>query len=239
MPSRSHRLLAGFLGRFALVYALLVAPWPGFNAVYGKYFRAMGQAVFARDGGRRLVRFEPVPAELRHVLDTRIALADRDLLDRNGAGPVRYLEMDTRGIGWVPTALAMALIVATPVPWSRRGWALLWGWFVVHAFLLFSTAVYIWNASFQLSLLPSSPFWQQVTDGLVETLVTQMGASFVVPVLIWIVVTLRRQDMRGWLEGGEGIGARRHAVIQTEKPLAECVLEDGLSRVRHKDGTPP
>lgn len=196
MPPRS--LIVVFLWRFALVYALLIAPWPGFNAAYGKYFRALGQTVFSREGVERLLRFEAVPAELNHVLDTRIALANRDQLDREGRGPVRYLELDTRGMGWVPTALLLALVLATPVGWRPRGWALLWGLIAVHLFILFSVAVYIWNSSTELSLLTLTPFWKQVAGGLEETLVTQMGASFVVPVLIWILVTIRWQDAVAW-----------------------------------------
>lgn len=201
MPARS--LIVGFLWRFALLYALLIAPWPGFNTAYGKYFRALGQTVFAREGDRRLLRFEAVPAELHHVLDTRIELANRDLVDHEGKGPVRYMELDTRGVGWVPTALLLSLVLATPVPWRRRGWALLWGLLAVHAYILFSLAIYIWNSSTELSLVMLTPFWKQLVGGLEETLINQMGASFVMPVLIWILVTIRRQDVIAWRSVGE------------------------------------
>ena len=193
MPSRS--LIVGFFWRFALVYGLLIAPWPGFNAAYGRYFRILGQTVFAREGDRRILHFEAVPKNLHRVLDTRIALANRDQMDREGRGPVRYLELDSRGVGWVPTVLTFALIVATPIPWLRRCWALLWGMLTVHGFILVSVAVYIWNNSTDLALLTVAPFWKQIIAGLEETLITQMGVSFVVPVLIWILVTIRRQDV--------------------------------------------
>ena len=39
MPS--PRILFGFLGRFALLYGLLIIPWPGFNAAYARFFRGM------------------------------------------------------------------------------------------------------------------------------------------------------------------------------------------------------
>jgi hypothetical protein len=41
-----------------------------------------------------------------------------------------------------------------------------------------------------------TPFWQAVIDNLDYTLLTQMGASFSVPVLIWILVTFRGEDGR-------------------------------------------
>jgi hypothetical protein len=192
------RLIAGFLWRFALVYGLLILPWPGFNDAYGRYFRGLGQAAFAREHAQRQVRFEAVPKELKHVLDTRIVLANRDLLDPQGYGPVKYLELDTRGIGWVPTALLLALVVATPVPWRRRIPALGWGLLAVHGYIWFSVAVHLWNNSGELSLVSLTPFWQRVAGGLDETLVVQMGASFVVPVFLWLLVTLRKQDVIAW-----------------------------------------
>ena len=99
-------------------------------------------------------------------------------------------------LGWLPTALTVALIVATPVPRRRRCWALLWGMLLIHSFVLFSVAVYIWNESTTVSLVTLSPFWKEIADALEYTLVTQMGVSFSIPVLIWIAVLFRRQDVK-------------------------------------------
>jgi len=192
MPS--PRILFGFLGRFALLYGLLIIPWPGFNAAYARFFRGLGDLTFAHESGKRLVRFEPVPAELHHVLGTRIVLANRDQIDRNGNGLVKYLELDTRGVGWVPTALLVALVLASPVSLRRRCWALLWGLGAVHGFVLLSVAVYIWNNSAELHLLALGPIGNWIVAGLTETLTAQLGASFLVPVLIWALATLRWQD---------------------------------------------
>jgi len=43
------------------------------------------------------------------------------------------------------SALLIALVVATPVSSARRAWALLWGLLAIHAVVLFSIQVYIWN----------------------------------------------------------------------------------------------
>ncbi len=200
----SRKLIVGFFWRFTLLYGLLILPWPGLNEIYGSYFRALGQRVFAHESGPRLLRFEAVPADIGHHLDTRIALANCNQLDRQGSGPVRYLELDTRGIGWVPTALLLALIMATPIPWRRKTWAMWWGLLLMHGFILFSVAAYIWNGSTALSLLSLTAFWKQIAEGLEETLITQMGASFVAPVFIWILVAIRSRDLVAWRSGGPG-----------------------------------
>jgi len=189
------RSILEFIAKFAFAYALLLAPWPGTDAWYARGFRGVGQLAFGREADGRLVEFQPVLAELGHTLDTRILLAQRDPLDP--AAPVvgHYLELDTRGVGRVPTALVLALILATPVSWRRRGRAMLWGLVAINAFVIFSVGVYIVSEAAALALISLAPFWREVGAGLEATLITQMGASFVVPVLVWMLVTLRRQEL--------------------------------------------
>jgi hypothetical protein len=189
------RLILGFLIRFVVVFGLLILPWPGWNEFYGQGFRAIGNAVFARQDENCILYFE-AHRQTRgfSAVDTRITIGNRHLMDSNGKGPVTLLELNTRFVGWLPTALTIALIVATPVPWRRRWWALFWGVLLIHAFILFSVAVYIWNESTTVSLVTLSPLWKEIADALEYTLVVQMGASFSIPVLIWIAVLFRRQD---------------------------------------------
>ncbi len=187
--------IVGFFCRFAIIFGLLIVPWPGWNELYGQYFRALGQMAFTRDGDKRVVLFEQ--HELTHgfsSLHTRMTLGNRDLMDSHGNGRAEFLDLDTRSIGWVPTALTIALILATPISWRRRVWALVGGLLLIHCFILFSIQAWIWDESPDLSLTTLSPFWKEIADDLSYTLVTQLGASFSVPVLIWIIVTYRRDD---------------------------------------------
>ena len=200
MPPRS--IIAGFLARFILVYGLLILPWPGLKAAYGSYFRTLTRIAFTRGNGKRILRVEAAREGTTHALDTRLTVVNRALLDAHGSGPAMVLELDMRAVAWLPMVLVGALILATPIPWRRRGWALVWGEVLTHGFVLFSLAVYIWNeadASTGLSLARFSPFWKSVMNGLEETLITQLGASFAVPVLIWILVTFRVFDGIDWI----------------------------------------
>jgi hypothetical protein len=184
-----------FALRFALIFGILIVPWSGWNEAYGVYFRGLGQAAFSCDEGNRIVLFAPNdgPANSRG-LGTRISLANRDQVDSSGKALVKSAQLDTRSIGWVPTALTVALIAATPISWRRRAWALAGGLILVHGFILFSLQAWIWNNSPALFLLTLSDFWKEVVDDLNYTLINQMGASFAVPVLIWILVTFNSQD---------------------------------------------
>jgi len=191
------KLIGGFLGRFILVYALLIVPWPGLTAAYGAYFRALGRTVFAHESGRRDVTVEANPDHARFDLDTLFNLANRDQVDASGNVPVRRLGLDSRGVGWVPTALIIALALATPGSGRRRLGIFAACLLCIHCYILFSVAVYIWNntdAASGLDLVTLNPFWKQVMNGLEETLITQMGPAFVLPVVLWALIAFRRQD---------------------------------------------
>jgi type IV secretory pathway TrbL component len=182
-----------FLWRFVVVFGLLIAPWPGWNALYAQYFQGLGQMMFSSDDGKRFVNFGPV-ADKNSVLDTQITLGNRELEDSRGHAPVRSTGIDSRSIGWVPTALTVALVAASPIPWRRRLVALASGLVLIHLFILFTVQTWIWNNASGVSLLSLSAFWQNAADELNYALMTQIGASFSVPVVIWVLVTFRRQD---------------------------------------------
>jgi hypothetical protein len=184
-----------FLLRFVLIFGLLIVPWPGWNQVYAHYFQGLGQMAFSREEGKRAVVFSPTDGSSNAAgLDTRVTLANRDLLDAGGKGLMKRTEINSRSIGWVPTALTLALIGATPISWWRLLWALVGGLILVHGFILFSLQAWIWNNSPDVSLLNLPTFWKTVADDLDYELMNQLGASFTVPVLIWVLVTFRGQD---------------------------------------------
>jgi hypothetical protein len=186
----------GFLFRFAVVFGLLIAPWPGWNEAYSQYFRAFGQWAFNSNDGGRLVVFAPIDPPLESMLDTKLSLGNRALMDTDGKGLIKRTRIDTRSIGWLPTALTIALVAATPVPWFRRLMALATGLVLVHVFIFFSLQTWIWNSSPDVALFTLSRFWKTVTDELAYACMNQLGISFTVPVLIWILVTFKRQDAR-------------------------------------------
>jgi hypothetical protein len=183
-----------FLLWFLLIFGVLIAPWPGLNQAYSRYFQSLGQMAFNPSGeSRRMVVFSPASGKIPG-LDTRLTLENTELADASGQGRVERTEIDTRSIGWVPTALTVALVLATPIPWTRRLMALAGGLALIHLFIFFSLQAWVWNNSAGLSLLTLSSFEQRVVDELNYALMNQLGISFTVPVLIWTLVTFRRQD---------------------------------------------
>jgi hypothetical protein len=195
MPERKEILR--FFIRFAVVYGLLLLPWPGGRAAYVRWFCGLGNAVYAREHSRLLVLFEPEPANSGRPLDVQLTLANRAQVLPDGKLRGRVIGLDARRIGWVPTALLAALVVATPLSWRRRGWALLAGMAAMHVFLVGVIAVTLLNnadGASGLDVFALTPFWKTIVDGLEETFVTQMGPGFVVATVIWISVLFLRED---------------------------------------------
>jgi len=145
--------------------------------------------VFPADNGQRELSFETPGEGSARPNDTRIVIVNEALMHPDGSGPVRNLDLN---LGWQSTALLLALILATPVPWSRRRWALLWGVLGLHGFLLLFLGFCIWVDSAEISLVTLSPFGKAITGGCREALAGQLNLA--VPVLIWILVTFRRED---------------------------------------------
>jgi hypothetical protein len=180
----------GFMLRFGVIFGLLIAPWPRLNQLYSQYFQALGGMAFGPSAGSdRVVIFESASGH-NAGLDTRITLENTALLGSDGKGAAKSVEVDSRSIGWVPTALTMALVLATPIPWKRRLAAFAGGIVLIHLFIYFTVQSWVWNAS----AMTLSAFWQRAAGELNYALMNQMGASFTVPVLVWILVTFRRQD---------------------------------------------
>lgn len=184
----------GFLLRFVVLFGLLIAPWPGWNQAYSRYFQSLGQMAFSSPGGsERKIMFEPAKGEYPG-LDTRVTLENTALAANGDRNCARATELDSRSISWVPTALTVALVLATPISPRRRLAALAGGLVLVHLFIFLSLQSWVWNNSPGVSLLTLSGFWKQAADELNYVLIDQLGASFSVPVVIWILVTFRRQD---------------------------------------------
>jgi hypothetical protein len=190
MPRR--RPILRFLAAFALVYGVLIAPWPGWNAAYGAGFRRMAQACLGASEPTA-VRFQATPGG--GPLDMEIVVFNPTQADAQGRVKTRLLRLDTRGVGWIPTAFLVALVIASPVTWCRRLRALALGLVALDLYLLLAVRVYIWNAT--LSNAPET--LKAIASGLVETMVVQLGPSFVVPAILWLLVTFRQADFEAAL----------------------------------------
>ena len=194
---KTHKVIAGFAARAIIIYLLLIAPWPGLRKAHGGFTRVFGSAFFGSFGNDGIVRFLPDENE---EYSSMIALTNRDLVRtaQRTDGNLQFLKvpLNTWVLGYQPISLLVALILASPISSSRRGWALLWGLLLEHGYIAFQLLVmivYSFNRS-NLSVIELQPFWSGTFTLLYSIVVTGHALRLTVPVFIWIAVCFRRND---------------------------------------------
>ena len=186
--------MRGFFLRLILIYGLLIVPWPGLNPGYLTFFRAGGNLLFGSFGPSATVRFvdESPPQD---SWSTKLTFENR----LNGRGGGIYYEARQ---GYLATALVSALILATPVSRRRKGWAILWGLLLANAFVALRIHLGLLDLFSRpgdpMAMFSFSPFWKDALQLSVLISTASPELTFVVPVFIWIVVTLRRGDLERW-----------------------------------------
>ncbi len=178
-----------FVVRLLLVYGLLVIPWPGLVRGYGRVFCRVADAVLG-SSGQVIVQFRPIksPADEK---DVEIAVK------KNGSRMVYTTPITTRLAGYLPTATVVALVLATAIPWRRKWKALLWALLGVHLFIWIKMAIGVFYSKSVARLTPFfefDEFWTNATFRFYEMIGRQPTISYTVPVIIWILVTLRWSD---------------------------------------------
>jgi hypothetical protein len=181
------------------------AGWRGLERGYACAFRSYGNTVFARfwlwpDGGVRFLDLESLEAgDLAPGTPDMRATGAWDtvmeLRSRRAPGAYGYLRTSCRLGAYWPTALLIALVLATPVAWSRRGWALLWGLLLIHAYIALKLTLTLAANGFAVpgkryALFDPSPFWRDILVQVEGVVSDNPVFPFVVALFVWLLVTL-------------------------------------------------
>jgi len=200
MRSKQARTILFFLVKCVVLYALFVVPWPGVANAYRSLFRQAGDGLFYRVGDAALVKFTKMDGA--NGKDTRVELENRR--DRQAGA----LEIRAMYWGYRPTVFLMALILATPLPWSRRGKALIWGLLLVNVFIGVRLWLRITDAYCDpkmLGLYTISDFWRSMLHGVMLVVSLAPAMTYIAPLTIWMLVMFRRGDWAVLLqEPGDG-----------------------------------
>jgi hypothetical protein len=188
-----------FLCLFVLVYGLAMAPWPGLANAYARLYRAGAACLFKSFGSKGITLFFQSKDNEQEI---KMFFYRRDRRGPDGL-PVLLARLahDTRGHGYMPTVFLIALILATPLGWKPRGWALFWAMIIIH--LVIVLRLWIWVlygfGDQRLSLLVLSPFWKRLLVFTVDFFLENLSFRLIVSVFIWILVCFGREHWRGIL----------------------------------------
>jgi len=185
------KTIAAFAVKFFVLFGVLVASWPLCGPAYAAFLRESGKVMFEAMGVRsdraHLGPIIPPRGIEDTVLSIRIAETGQPQARARG-GSFRFSSLR---VGFQPTVLLVALVFATPVEVRRRAWALLAGLIIVHVSVLARLAAYF-------ILAPEAPrgtFWTKALGWCVFDLLWGFPVPWLVPVVIWVAVTMRSEDV--------------------------------------------
>lgn len=185
----SRGRVIGFFAAAAVLYAVLAGPWLRVGEVYTREYRALANHIFGTFG-RGEVRFhEPIPGER---LDTSVSIR---------LPPSR--QVATRGhsarlTGYLPTVMTLALVAGTPLPWRRWLLAVFWCLAWLHVFIgvrVVLVLVQFFSVEGPWAMFHPGPVVKGSVEAATEVLVVSPTCSFLVPVLVWAAVCVRRRDV--------------------------------------------
>ena len=188
--------ITGFVVRVLLYYGLLAwVPWPGVRGAYSASYREGANLLFGQSDEELMISFRSLSDEKEPAKDIELVMR------RRGTDVERTTPIDSRLSGYLPTAVVVALTLATPIPWSRRWTALLWGLVWVNVFI---AAREVPTLLYTLTHPPPfhaglNPMWGKIAYRVYEIVGRVPTTSFIVPILIWILVTFRRTDWAKFL----------------------------------------
>jgi exosortase/archaeosortase family protein len=185
----NSRWISFYLRRFALVYGLLLLPWPGLAGLCRGVFCAAGAEAFGGREGPREVSFVAQDAH-----ETRMEIVNRRLMNSDGSGPVRDVDLSAYVLLWRPTSLFLAMVLAAPFSRRVRLVALGVGALGILAMLWLTVDFVLWNESTEVSLHALSSTWKAVTNGVQETLLAVL--SLAVPLAVALGALLAAEAFR-------------------------------------------
>lgn len=191
------RPVVWFFVRFMLLFMLVMAPWSGLQKAYALAYRAAGNLLFVRFGSSGAVHLSP----------SNVNDPDRDteflLTNRNNGSEYKFTGTSLKG--YKPTAFVFCLILATPIPWSRRWRALLWALAFITVYVGLQTVVFLLMAfsadnrlilglseDSRLALFTLGPIGKVVLNYLYWVFVESFAGWLLVPVPIWALVCFRQ-----------------------------------------------
>lgn len=202
---------------FAVVYGGLMFLRTPLAGGYARVFRAGGNFAFSRyvfwaDGSVRFVDLRLPSAQLfaevdlntyslmpvrtqvpkpEGAFDTLLILKNRTVQNHFG-----MFRTSSRLVGYLPTAVIVALFLATPTLWRRRLWGLAIGLVLVHVYIFgrlaidLATGTWGFGSAKPYALFSLSDFWSDKLTRLSEVVAENPTVYLGVSVFIWLLVSI-------------------------------------------------
>lgn len=199
-----------FIIKAAVIYILLAAPVSFFDDVYGKIYRKCATTLFHRFHGKGFAQF--TEGEYKAII--RVNVGNLDQVRKNNTAPTTYGYLNIRYLGYLPTILLITLILASPVTWKRKAMALILGLLLLNAIIIMEQWLHLMFLSIRatwLNLVYFSETKKNIINLAYNYLVRMQGISRFLVVLIWLLVTFRKADLKILIRPSGNVNAKQKA----------------------------
>lgn len=195
-----NKTLTGFLIKTVVLYILLTLPLSFLEKNYTKFYISVSKACFTKIHDTGFVFFLPGKDNSNITLQ----VGNKAIRQDDGTYRASISEVNTRIRGYIPTALLVALLLATPFGWKRKIVNLILGisFFTLLVMLKqWIHLIYIYNLNpyFQLYIL--TPAHKKSLDFCYENLVTPSGPSLFIVIMVWFILAVSSGFFRAILSG--------------------------------------
>ncbi len=191
------KFVGGCLGLFLVVYVPLMIPWAPIVDRYARFFRAAASELFGTMGEGGEALFMP-SLEPDSEQDTAV------ILGNNRTQQFTQIAVDSHYMGYVPTVFAAALTLALPYGWRRRLKLLAIVLVVMQGYvalrLLIVLLLAFGDGETGLGVFSFGSWTSDVLSGLMAVVNVSLAGMYVLPALIWGILTIRRSDLAEFRE---------------------------------------
>jgi hypothetical protein len=189
---RSKTLLL-FLLKALLIYGLLSAPISYYDEAYGQFYRKIAEIFFSKFRDNGFVKFK----EWKEPVTTHVNLGSYALVRPDGTSKTVTNDINTRYLGYIPTILLFALVIASPVSWKRRLIAMAVGLVLVTFLIMFKqwiSLLWLCDQYPWLQLTSFTDTGRKILNFTYRFISVSSSSVLYFVVAIWLLVTFRVED---------------------------------------------
>lgn len=190
---QQNKPIVHFLLKFLLCYTLLSLPFPFLEKGYSRFYRASCTKFFTSFTDNSNAQFSDT--QKPYIMQIDIG----NLTQSDAKKNMKSIKAETnvRYRGYIPTILLLSLVFATPLFWKRKLFTLGLSFCLLHAFIMgkqWMHLIVLCAENDWVQLYHFTPSQNQTLHFVYNNLITYMGPSFMVVVLIWVLISFKKAD---------------------------------------------
>jgi hypothetical protein len=187
---RQYKPMLVFLCLSLGIFLLLILVGP--KKMYASCYRSGGNLLYSHCGHQRIANLKPY-TDPNGPLDTEMRIG------KVGKGYIAEMPINSKRLAFIPTALLIALMLATPIGWKQKATMLGISMAILQGLILIALGISLAEGFTHVQadgklLLKLPTYVEWMVGRLDKFLSGDMNTTFLMPVLVWVLVVARFAD---------------------------------------------